>query len=302
MMKFSEGPAAPAKEPTFPRRAFFNEPAPDDTETPLETFVELVDELAATEIPDPAPPGAEPEPPTADIRRMLEGTQGKNYYELFGMTVETFTPARLRDRYFHYTGQFNPNLLMRLSGEEALQAQEILDRITTAYNTLADTVKRAGYDDLLRQGRNESGQLAPDRIQAQVQARAGLLHLDRKDWERAEQALQEACNLEPFNGEWMAHLAWALYRNPISASSRARRDKARQTVNRALGLERTAHGHAYKGWMMLDADQTLEAGDEFVQALRFDARLELAREGQKILEKRQDQERRGMFRRMFGIR
>ena len=57
---------------------------------------------------------------------------------------------------------------------------------------------------------------------ARVQAYAGEMHLSRNDWDSAEKAFQEACNLEPFNGEWLAHLAWTLYRNPNHNGSRVR--------------------------------------------------------------------------------
>ena len=297
MLRLSEEPTPATPPPSLPLRRFFNAPPPGEDDRPLENFADLLDDVPdVAGLPSsPGSPGEElPEP--EEVTALLDGIRGKNYYEIFGMTPSTFRPTSLRDRYFHFTRRLAPTVLMRLSGEAGLQAQEILADVTTAYNTLADPVKKEAYDAL----RGSSPlPVAPDRLHAQVQAQAGLAYLERREWGAAEQSLREACNLEPFNGVWLAHLAWALYRDSRGGAGQTRRDKARQTVNRALGLERSAHGHAYKGCMMFDSRQFPEAVDEFREALRLDPGLTLAREGLKqALAPRGG----GFFRRLFPRR
>lgn len=297
MLRLSEEPASAILPPALPVRRFFNRPPTAEDDRPLENFADLLDEVPdITGIANAAgSPGEEP-PEAEEIAALLDGIRGKNYYEIFGMTPATFRPASLRDRYFHFTRRLPSHVLMRLSGEAELQAQEILAAVTTAFNTLADPVKQDAYDELLDQSPLPA---ASDRLQAQVQAKAGLAYLERRQWRAAEQALREACTLEPFNGEWLAHCAWALYHDPRDGSGQMRRDQARQMVNRALGLQRSACGHAYKGWMMFDCRQFPEALDEFREALRIAPGLALAREGLKQASTPRDG---GFFRRLFPRR
>lgn len=297
MLRLSDEPTFATQPPALPLRRVFNAPPMGEDDRPLENFADLLDAVPdVAGLPSAAGSPREELPEPEEIAALHDGIRGKNYYEIFGMTLATFKPSALRDRYFHFTRRLSPHVLMCLTGESELQAQEILAGVTTAYNTLADPVKRGAYDELLGQSPSPT---APDRLHAQVLAKAGLAYLERREWAAAEQALREACNLEPFNGLWLAHLSWALYRDPRDGGGQTRREKARQTVNRALGLERSACGHAYKGYMMLDSRQFPEAVDEFREALRFDPGLALAREGLKQASAPREG---GFFRRLFPRR
>lgn len=189
---------------------------------------------------------------------------------------------------------------MQLGGEEAALVEDILSTVATAYNTLSDVVRKENYDQLLGADRVGLGQKGDDRFQAQVQAQSGKVFIEMQEWDSAGRALQDACNIDPDNGDYLAHLAWAIYRNPRNSASRAMQEKARQLLNRALTLERTAEGFAFKGWMLLEAGQDALAEGEFNKALKLDAREMLARKGLRTLQERREQEKRGMFRRMFS--
>ncbi|HKK01170.1 MAG TPA: hypothetical protein VJ955_03300, partial [Desulfuromonadales bacterium] len=131
------------------------------------------------------------------------------------------------------------------------------------------------------------------------QFQSGKVFLEMEEWDNAEKALQDACRLEPGNGEFLSHLAWAIYRNPGNGTSRAVIDKARRLAARALVLKRTATGFAFKGWMLIDAGQDALAEVDFHKALKLDARHMLARRGLKAVEAKRDAERKGIFRRLF---
>ena len=89
--------------------------------------------------------------------------------------------------------------VITLSGETAALAQQILERIAAGYNILVDDLKRAHYDKLLERDITAPEHIAGALMPARVQAYAGEMHLSRNDWDSAEKAFQEACNLEPFN-------------------------------------------------------------------------------------------------------
>jgi CheY-like chemotaxis protein/curved DNA-binding protein CbpA len=308
MLRCADTPLTPAAEPDFPLRTLFNAAAEATVEVALEAPLESFTDLVATAAPDAVIPGtpvpAAPAADTADLAAKVRKTHatlhGKNYYEIFGLSQARFSFDELRKNYFSLTHEFGPDLLMQLTGAEAALVEEILATVANAYNTLSDVVRKESYDQLLGADRVGLGQKGDDRFRAQVQSQSGKVFIEMEEWDNAEQALQDACNIDSNNGDYLAHLAWAIYRNPKNAASRAMLEKARLLLNRALTLERTAAGFAFKGWMLFEAGQDAIAEGEFNKALKLDARQQMARKGLRSLQEKREQEKRGLFRRMFG--
>jgi CheY-like chemotaxis protein/tetratricopeptide (TPR) repeat protein len=307
MIRFAESPLTAAQAEDFPRRLPFNaveeEIAIADDE-PMESFADLVEEGdKEVELPSvPLPSAAAEEEPASlarSVRRTHAELKGKNHYEIFGITAGKFTIGLLKERYFAVTRQYGPEVLMHLTGEAADMVEEILAAVATAYNTLSDVVKKERYDELLGSDKVGLGQKGDDRFQAQVQFQSGKVFIEMGEWESAEKALQDACNIDPNSGAYLAHLAWAIYRNPQNAHSRAMLEKAKRMLNRALTLERTASGFAFKGWMLLEGGQEALAELEFNKALKLDARQLLARQGLRAIREKREQEKKGLFRKMF---
>ncbi len=143
------------------------------------------------------------------------------------------------------------------------------------------------------------GHKGDDRFQAQVQAESGKVFLEMEEWDNAEKALQDAVNAEPNNGDYLANLAWSIYRNPKYSGSQAMMNKAKQMLNKSITMERTAQAFAYKGWMLLESGQESMAEAEFNKALKQDARQAMARKGLRTLREQQEQQKKGLFKRMF---
>jgi CheY-like chemotaxis protein len=317
MVQLAAEPAVHA-DAGMPMRRLFNLPETDDTSDfaavePLENFTDLVDE---SERDDAAMPAATPSsaqsaaqvPSSADgydlaigkkVRQTLAKIKDKNYYEMFDLRQGEFSFDKLKSKYFSYTHEFGPELLMQLSGEEASLVEEILSLVSTAYNTLSDVVKKERYDELLGADRVGLGHKGDDTFQAQVQSQSGKVFIEMEEWDNAIKALQDAVNFDPENGDYLAHLGWAIYKNPANDRSSAMRERARQMINRALTLERTASGHAFKGWLLFDAGQENLAEAEFNKALKVDARNGLARKGLRSMLEKREQEKKGLFRKMF---
>jgi len=293
MLTFSKEPTEPVKMEGWPLRALFNavEASEEmDRETPLESFSDLVDEESAdatTEQRTAEAAPAEPEPAefqsqqdlAQSVRIMAQSLEGKNHYEVFGIKPAKFSIGLLKERYFAITRQYGPEVLMQLGGEEASLVEGILSTVATAYDTLSDIVKKERYDELMNSEKIGLGHDGDDRFQAQVQAESGKVFLDMQEWDNAEQTLKEAVAYDPNNGEVLAHLAWSIARNPRYAESQAMQSKAKQMLNKALTMERTAVGFAYKGWLLLDSGQDVMAEAEFNKALKLDARHIMARQG-----------------------
>ncbi|PLX95413.1 MAG: hypothetical protein C0621_03595 [Desulfuromonas sp.] len=310
MFTVGSAPLQGAAPDNLPVRTFFNavEEEPETlAEEALESFSDLVDDSdlsLAAELPGAAAAQTAPistveNPLEKKVRQYASDLEGKNYYELFNLKQGDFSFDRLKERYFAITREFGPDVLMQLGGAEAQKVEEILSTVATAYNTLSDMVKKERYDELLNSERVGLGEKGDDIFQAQVQAQSGKVFLEMEEWDNAEKALQDACNIDSNNGDYLAHLAWAVYRNPSYTNSRAMLDKARQMLNRAISMERTAAAFAFKGWMLFEAGQDNLAESEFGKALRQDARNTLARKGMRTLQEKREQEKKGLFRRMF---
>lgn len=309
MLRCSETPGPTMTAPPWPLRRLFNAPAVVPLEETaewgkLESFSDLHDKTLQDNLATLATAPTAPEPaPTAGTHAVLATftrLQGKNYYEILGLTPAKFSFNQLKESYFAISKEFGPDLLMRLGGEEASQAEEILSLVANAYETLSDVVKKEKYDQLLGSERIGLGHKGDERFRAEVQAQSGKVFIDMEEWDNAEKTLKDACAIEPDNGDTLAHLAWAIYRNPQYAASRPTLDRAKQMLNRAITMERTAPAFAFKGWILVDAGQEALAEAEFNKALKIDARNSLARKGLRRIQEKREQEKKGIFGRMFG--
>ncbi len=316
MARFAAEPSASADPENLPLRTLFNvveEEVEVNIEETLESFSDLVDEddsgtePSDTEEPITQTPGAATQPvaePAQDdiaqeVRLIAKSLEDQNHYEVFGIKPAKFSIDLLKERYFAITRKFGPEVLMQLGGEEAVLVEGILSKVATAYDTLSDIVKKERYDEMLGSDKVGLGQKGDDRFQAQVQAESGKVFLEMEEWDNAEKALQDAVTADPDNGDYLANLAWSIYKNPKYASSQAMQNKAKQMLNKSITMERTAQAFAYKGWMLLETGQESMAESEFNKALKLDARLAMARRGLRTLQEQQEQQKKGLFKRMF---
>ena len=233
------------------------------------------------------------------VRQTLAEIKDKNYYEVFKLRQGEFSFDKLKAKYFAYTHEFGPELLMQLSGEEASLVEEILSLVTNAYNTLSDVVKKERYDELLGSDTVGLGEEGDDKFQAQIQSQSGKVFIEMEEWDNAIRAMQDAVNIDPSNGDYLAHLGWAIYRNPANQSSAAMREQAKQMINKSLSLERTAAGHGFKGWLLFESGRESLAEAEFGKALKIDARNSVARKGMRSMQEKREQDKKGLFRKMF---
>jgi DNA-binding response OmpR family regulator/curved DNA-binding protein CbpA len=307
MIRYSATPTTAEDPPPWPLRCLFNAPAETLEEAAewgkLESFNDLGGKTAQEVVPaaplTPAPP-TEPTADSSDVTATFNRLQGKNYYEILGLTQDKFSFNKLKENYFSLSREYGPDLLMRLGGAEARQAEEIMAMFANAYETLSDVVKKEKYDQLLGSETIGLGHKGDEHFRAEIQAQSGKVFIDMEEWDNAEKALKDACAIAPDNGDTLAHLAWAIYRNPQYAASRPTLDRAKQMLNRAITLERTAPAFAFKGWILADGGQEALAEAEFNKALKIDARNSLARKGLRRIQEKREQEKKGIFGRMFG--
>jgi DNA-binding response OmpR family regulator/tetratricopeptide (TPR) repeat protein len=227
--------------------------------------------------------------------------KGKNYYELFGLTRNSFTFDKMKESYFSKTRQYSPEKFMVLSGPSQSLAQEILSTFASAYNTLSNVVSKERYDEMLNadtvmglDGRQD------DKLQAQVQLQSGKVFLEMSEFENAQKALQDAFTLDPRSHEAAAFLAWSIYRNPASRGSKASIDKAKTLLSKSMQLKPNAEAHAYRGAILFDEGREELAEGEFQKALKLNPKEPTARKGVAHLAEKRENDKKGIFKKFFG--
>ncbi|GFO68431.1 hypothetical protein GMLC_20100 [Geomonas limicola] len=294
--------------PDFPQKRLFNRPIEEVREAdaaPL-SFEDLVDEVSGSvelvvgEEGMAAPLSSHEIDFEQEVQRDFAAIQDKNYYEIFGLTQGAFSFNALKEAYFSKTRQYSAEKFMELSGATLSRAQDVLSHYANAYNTLSNVVAKERYDEILNANSVGVGGQRDDELQARIQFQSGKVFIDMEDYPNAERALQDAYTLDPQDAPTCAFLAWAIYKNPANAGSRASLDKCRMLLSKSLQMGRCAEAFSFRGWMLLDEGRDGLAESEFQKALRLSNRERLAQAGMRLINERREAEKKGLFKRIFG--
>ena len=308
MLGFRDVPSAD-EEPDFVQRNLFNRPMEEvkTADEPAVGFDDLVEEVSETlELVVgtdgmAAPLSSEDINFEQTVQREYAGIQNKNYYEIFGLSQNTFSFNALKEAYFAKTRQYSPEKFMELSGTTMNIAQDILSHYANAYNTLSSVVAKERYDEMLNadttlglDGKQD------DRLQARIQFQSGSVFMEMGEFENAEKALQDAYTLEPDNASHCALLALAIYRNPANRSSKASLEKAKMLLAKSLQIEKNAEAYALRGWMLMDEGREGLAEGEFQKALKINPKESNARKGLNMIAEKRETDKKGLFRKIFS--
>lgn len=234
-----------------------------------------------------------------NLRERWQDIKDKNYYEIFGMSQNTFSFEKLKSAYFDLTRDYGPEQFFASSGEVMELAEEFLSLVSNAYHTLSNVVSKENYDALLVSqaptGTDEK------KFFEQVQFQSGKVMLDQGQYESAEKTFTTCLTMSPDKPEYQVYLAVAIYHNPSNRENPAAVKRAKDLVNRSLQWEKTAIAYALKGTMLLDEGLTNLAEAEFNKALRLNPknRTALKKRDEIRLRKEEAEKRGGFFQKMF---
>jgi DNA-binding response OmpR family regulator/tetratricopeptide (TPR) repeat protein len=296
-------------EPDFVQRNLFNRPLKE--EIPLEHFPavdfgDIVEEVSASveaavgEAKMAAPLSQNEIGFEQAVLRDHAFIKDKNYYEIFGLTQNSFSFEALKEAYFARSRQYTPERFMELSGQTAAYAEEILATYGNAFNTLSNVIAKERYDELLNADTVGLDGKQDSELQTQVQLQSGKVFLEMGEYENAAKVLQDAYTLMPDNPEHCSFLAWAIYRNPANRNSRASLERARGLLSRSIQMGKTAEAYAFRGWMLLDEGRDGLAEGEFQKALRLNPGEPNAHKGMRQITEKREAEKKGLFRKIFG--
>lgn len=236
-----------------------------------------------------------------DLKDTWERIKDKDYYGIFDLTRHTYSFNTLKSAYFDLTRKFSPDKFFASSGEIMSLDQELLSKVSEAYEILSNVVSKENYDQYLDSeeavSMGEGGE--DDKMKIQVQFTSGKVFLEEGQFEGAEKAFTNLVNMVPDKSEYLTYLALAMYNNPVNRRSGVSVKKVKDLINKSLKLGKLSMTYALKGALFFDEGNLSLAEAEFNKALKINPSNKTATKKMEEIRGRREQEKGGLLKRMF---
>ncbi len=309
MLSFSKEPKQAESAPPFPIREREVVEAAAAKEDEFEDLGEelslLSDELEGIETmqqPGPeAASGGEMNALEEELKAELERVKGKNYYEVFRMTPNSYSFNSLKKTYFEITRKFSPDKFFASSGEMMSLDEELLSIVAEAYETLSNVVSKESYDEHLdsQEESSLSGGEEDIKMKLQIQFQSGKIFLEEGQYDGAKKAFSNCIEMAPKKPEYLAYMALAIYNNPANRGSKATTTQAKDLINKSLALGKLSIAYALKGAILFDDGNLSLAEAEFNKALKINPNNRTSMKKLEEIRERREKEKGGLFKRMF---
>jgi DNA-binding response OmpR family regulator len=211
-------------------------------------------------------------PPDEEIhqRERLLGTlaamRRMDFFELLGLHPDA-PPEAVRQAAVELLREYRLDVPAQSSEVQAV-ADQVASLVREAHDTLIDPQRRARYREELGQGgvRHEVGEAVGRMLEAESAFRRGEQLLAAGEMPGAHAAFEEAVQLQPDEGEFLAMLGWTLFRRAPTEAEAAADALAMlaQAVEKSPALDRA---HLYKGHVHKALGQPAEAQAEYEKAV-----------------------------------
>jgi curved DNA-binding protein CbpA len=198
----------------------------------------------AAAAPAPAPPAVKPEAPSnvdagvaakhnqlilKNFKRCLDAT----HYEVLEVPQDA-PDEQIREAYFELAKIFHPDRVSSLGlSDVGKEAEDIFRKINEAHSVLTNKENRKAYDEEIESG-GSSGE-ARDAFAAEFVFQKATVHLRKKNYPEALRGFQEAVKLNPKEGEHVGYVAWTLFTDPKSDTSKML-PKLKERLLKAINL------------------------------------------------------------------
>jgi len=305
-LSFSETPVTTVALPPFPLRERAIKQAIKDAEK-FEDFRGELGELADEVGPFGTAQATQPTTAQAeglaaleaDLKEQWGSIKDRNYYEMFGLKQNNFSFDKLKKAYFELTRTYGPEKFFASSSEVMNLAEELLSRISNAYETLTNVVSKENYDELLASQEQVPEGADDKQFYEQIQFQSGKVFVEQGQYESAEKAFTNCLNIDPDKAEYLAYLALAIYHNPANKGNLAAIKRAKDMVNKSLQKGKLSIAYALKGTIYLDEGGINFAEAEFFKALKLNPNNKTALKKLELIKTRREEEKKGIFQRMF---
>ena len=209
--------------------------------------------------------------PVEDVRaRLVERARSRrkqNFFEMLGVSRQAGADE-IQRAYHALVREVHPDKLRgAVTADARALAEQIFQQLETAFETLSDEARRVEYGKKLDQGQktgvsDELGKI----LTAESRFKKGEVALHGGSYARAAALFREAVELYPEEGEFHAHLGWAVFLespdDPIVQADALHR--LQQGVQLSPRLDRA---HIFLGRVFSRMGRGAEAQKAFEQAL-----------------------------------
>lgn len=191
----------------------------------------------------------------------------QNYFEMLGVS-RSATLDEITRAYHALVREVHPDRMRKhVPADARALAEQITAQIKIAFETLADDKRKTAYMQKLAQGQkttvsDEVGKI----LLAEGRFRKGEQLLKTGLYEKAVEQFREAVELYPEEGEFSAHLGWALFlATPDDPLAQA---EAQAQLDKAIALSpRFDRAYLYLGRVLSRSGRSADAQRAFEQAL-----------------------------------
>jgi hypothetical protein len=149
-----------------------------------------------------------------EIRKRHAQLDQGTHYEALGVR-RGCSVGETRDAFFGLAKRLHPDRVAGAGLDDlAAEAEEVFRSINEAYAVLVDLKLRAEYDKTLDGGGSEAEDEARAMIEAEMMFQRGTVAFRRRDYRGALAQFEEACRLNPKEGEHLAWRAWTRFCDP----------------------------------------------------------------------------------------
>lgn len=211
-----------------------------------------------------------------EIMALYPTLEKKNHYEVLGLDRDADIDD-IKASFFRLARKFHPDRNSYLDDELREKAKGIFVRVSSAYSVLSDPKLREEYDLSLEVGRDVQEHVR-DVYEAEVAYKEGKLLLNQRHYGEAMECFKRAVELNPEEGEYLAHFAWTKFL--VGADRQSLIQETRREIERAIEMSpNCADSYYFLGILYKQIGDNKRAEDNFVKAVECDeAHAEAKRE------------------------
>jgi curved DNA-binding protein CbpA len=171
----------------------------------------------------------------AELAELAAATDGRSAFEVLGV-AETAPDDEIRAAYERLAERTHPDRVAASSAALRELAEQVFQRVEAAFETLSDPRRRQEERFARRRADREAAERDEGRraVEAELAFQKGQAALRQRDYAAALRCFESATALHPEEGEYHAHLGWALH--CTAPEDRRRADDALRHIKQGIKL------------------------------------------------------------------
>jgi DNA-binding response OmpR family regulator/curved DNA-binding protein CbpA len=215
--------------------------------------------------------------PVEELRKRLtmrvKAMRRQNHFEVLGVSKSASTDE-IKRAYYAQMRDVHPDRMRLVVPADARHlAEQIAQQLTRAFEAIGEEERRSDYvRDITGSAKTGVSDEVGRILQAETHFRKGTQAIEKEAWGDAEEALLQAIDLYPEEGEFFSHLGWvqAKVAARFSGKGKAKRlEEAEERIREGIQKNpRSDKGYLFLGYVLKDLGRPDEAVEQFEAAIQ----------------------------------